>query len=379
MPEPALSTVIGTLRRSQLLTPEALRELTHLQGKHHSPNDLVRAVLKQGWLTTYQALELFSGRGKGLLLGGYVLLDRVGSGATSHVYKAKHLRTGRLVGLKVLRTDLLSADEAWDCLLREGQAGVRLSHPNLLKVHGALCEGESCFLVREFVAGIDIARLVGQHGPLPVGRACDYVRQASCGLQHAFERGLVHRDIKPSNLLLTGGGLIKVLDLGISACRIRPRVVAAAGTPDYVAPERVAAPAQADVRSDVYGLGCTLYHLLAGRPPFPGGTREEKLRRHLEDEPPTLERLRPDVSPDLGDVVRRMMAKRPADRFATPGPAGDALSPFAEAGLCDTQFVLDLGNDSLASLDPGQSTVVLPDDSPSPGPSPRRERRGGGA
>ena len=122
----------------------------------------------------------------------------------------------------------------------------------------------------------------------------------------------------------------------------------------------VEAPAQADVRSDVYGLGCTLYHLLTGRPPFPGGTPGEKLLRHRAGEPPALERFRPDVSPDLGDVVRRMMAKRPADRFPTPGAAGDALARFAEAGPCDTQFVLELG-DSLASLDPGQSTDVLPD------------------
>jgi serine/threonine-protein kinase len=363
MPKQTLAAVMATLRRSQLLPPEVLRELDHLEHEHHDPQDLVRAVLKRGWLTGYQARELFSGRGEGLLLGEYVLLNRVGSGSTSHVYKARHLPTGRTVGLKVLRTDLLSSDEAWDCLLREGRAGVRLSHPNLLKVHGALCEGDAFFLVREFAEGADLARVVGQHGALPVGRACDYVRQASCGLQHAFERGLVHRDIKPSNLLLTDRALVKVLDLGISACRIRPQAVAAAGTPDYVAPERVEAPAQADVRSDVYGLGCTLYHLLAGRPPFPGGTREEKLLRHREEEPQALEQLRPDVSPDLGDVVRRMMAKQPAARFPTPGAAGNALSPFAEAGPCDTQFVLELG-DSLASLDPGQSTDVLPDGSP---------------
>jgi len=352
---------MATLRSSQLLTPQALRELDALQHEHHDPQELVRAVLKRGWLTAFQARELFSGRGEGLLLGEYVLLNRVGSGATSHVYKARHLPTGRTVGLKVLRTDLLSTEAAWDCLLREGQAGVRLSHPNLLKVHGALHEGETFILVREFAEGIDLARVVGQQGPLPVGRACDYARQASRGLQHAFERGLVHRDIKPSNLLLTDRALIKVLDLGIAACRIRPRAIAAAGTPDYVAPERVEAPAQADVRSDVYGLGCTLYHLLAGRPPFPGGTREEKLLRHREEEPETLERFRPDVSPDLGDIVRRMMAKCQADRFPTPGAAGDALSPFAEAGPCNTQFVLELG-DNLASLDPGQSTDVLPDD-----------------
>ncbi|MBI1918020.1 MAG: serine/threonine protein kinase [Planctomycetes bacterium] len=365
----ALADVMTRLRRSQLLTPETLRELDDLQHEQHDPQALVRAVLKRGWLTAYQARELFSGRGEGLLLGEYVLLDRVGSGATSHVYKARHLPTGRTVGLKVLRTDLLSTEEAWDCLLREGRAGVRLAHPNLLKVHGALREGDAFFLVREFAEGTDLARVVGQQGPLPVGRACDYVRQASRGLQHAFERGLVHRDIKPSNLLLTDRALVKVLDLGIAAWGhprqwvIRPRAIAAAGTPDYVAPERVEAPAQADVRSDVYGLGCTLYHLLAGRPPFPGGTREEKLLRHREEEPQALERLRPDVSPDLGDVVRRMMAKRPADRFPTPGAAGDALSPFAEAGPCDTQFVLELGDDSLASLDPGQSTDVLPDGS----------------
>src|SRR5262249_50331685 len=158
-----------------------VRELGQLRRRHHNAEGLVRSVLKRSWLTPYQALEVFSGRGKRLFLGDYLLLDRVGTGATAHVYKARHLPSGSTVALKDLRTDLLSPEEARDCLDREGSAGTRLSHPNLLKVYGAFRKKDSHFLVREFVEGIDLARLVEQHGPLPLGRACDYVRQASLG------------------------------------------------------------------------------------------------------------------------------------------------------------------------------------------------------
>src|SRR5438874_1988183 len=147
MPAPTLAKAFDLLHRSQLLAPEQLRELEELRGRHHDAEGLVRSVLKRGWVTAYQVLEILSGRGEGLFFGDYVLLDRVGTGATAHVYRARHLPSGNTVALKVLRTDLLSLDEARDCLCREGRAGVRLSHPNLVKVHGAFRKDDSLFLV----------------------------------------------------------------------------------------------------------------------------------------------------------------------------------------------------------------------------------------
>src|SRR5262249_55563379 len=184
--------------------------------------------------------------------------------------------------------------------------------------------GETPFLVMEFVAGIDLHRLVRQRGSLGVGEACEYVRQAALGLQHAHERGLVHRDVKPSNLLLTArGAVVKVLDLGLGGVESTPSSDSTplsvgerlTGTPDYMAPEQAADCHGADARADVYSLGCTLYHLLAGRPPFAGGSLAQKLAAHLYHEPPALTSLRGDLPPGLSEVLGKMMAKQPEDRY----------------------------------------------------------------
>jgi serine/threonine protein kinase len=164
--------------------------------------------------------------------------------------------------------------------------------------------------------------------------------------------------VKPSNLLLAAHtSIIKVLDLGI-ACLVGESVLAA-GTPDYVAPEQVFDPGTADTRSDVYALGCTLYHLLTGCSPFSGGSREEKLRRHRSEEPRGVEELRPELPGALGSVVRKMMKKSPGERFRGPAAVARALAPFAEPGDCASHFVLELDERGLKDLDPGQATAVL--------------------
>jgi eukaryotic-like serine/threonine-protein kinase len=359
MPGLDLGTVVALLRGSRLLSPEQFGQLEGLRRAHPEPVALVRAVLGRGWLTSYQARELFAGRGRGLVLGDYHVLDRLGEGATAHVLKARHRRTGRLVALKVARPGP-GYDATVGCLYREGLAGARLAHPNVLRAYGAVHAGGAHFLVLEYAEGADLARLVGAQGPLPPGRACDYARQAALGLQHAHERGLVHRDVKPSNLFLTApGAVVKILDLGLALpAPAAPGSSVTAGTPDYMAPEQVLGPAAADARSDVYGLGCALYFLLTGRPPFPGGTAEDKLRRRQADEPPPPERLRPELPAGVGDVVLRMMAREPTDRYATAGAAAADLAAFAEPGGCDDRYVLEIWEGDLASLDPEQATIM---------------------
>ena len=195
----------------------------------------------------------------------------------------------------------------------------------------------------EYVEGSDLHRLVEKSGPLPLGQACHYIRQAALGLQHASERGLVHRDIKPSNLQVAATGeVVKILDMGLARSR-EPESNAGGradltqacsimGTPDYIAPEQIADPRQVDVRADIYSLGCTLYYLLAARPPFPGGAWEEKLVCHRKVEPQPIEHVRPDVPAAFAAVLRKMMAKRPEDRYAVPTAAADALAPFCTTG-----------------------------------------------
>ena len=205
------------------------------------------------------------------------------------VYCAEHRVLQRPVALKVINPELLADAAAVDRFMREARAAACLNHPNVVAVHDAETAGEGHFLVMEFVAGTDLAQVVRREGPLPVGRACDYIRQAAAGLQHAHEHGMVHRDITPRNLMVADEGQIKVLDFGLAQFVREARSRDPSGAPaallgsvDFMAPEQAVDPHSADVRADVYGLGCTLFFLLTGRPPFPAATLREKLQAHAE-------------------------------------------------------------------------------------------------
>ncbi|HUT88816.1 MAG TPA: serine/threonine-protein kinase [Thermoguttaceae bacterium] len=269
----------------------------------------------------------------------YRVVRRLGSGGMGVVFLAEQVHLKRRVALKVIRPDLLGDPKAVERFRSEVRAAGRLSHPNIVTTYDADRAGESWFLVSEWVDGTPLNEVVAERGPLPVPLACQYAQQAALGLEHAFERGLIHRDVKPHNLLLTPEGTIKVLDFGLA------RFVAewdpagsltdfgtGLGTPDYVAPEQARNARAADVRADVYSLGCTLYFLLAGQVPFPQGSASEKIAGHLERVPESLSELRSDLPPELGRIVERMMAKDPDERFQTPAEVARALEPFFAAG-----------------------------------------------
>jgi WD40 repeat protein/tRNA A-37 threonylcarbamoyl transferase component Bud32 len=328
---------LNDLQEYDLLTAAQRDEVRRLpQAQAQDARALARELIDRGWLTPFQANKLLQGHGRSLVLGPYLLLERVGAGGMGEVFKARHRRMKRVVALKLFRGDRRGSPEALQRFFREAEVAAQLAHPNVVLAHDAGQAGDTHYLAMEFVEGTDLARLLQERGRLPPAEACEYVREAALGLQHAHERGLVHRDVKPSNLLLaTREGIIKVLDLGLArlhAGRAVGQITqegSLMGTPDYLAPEQALDSAKADTRADVYSLGCTLYHLLAGRPPFPGGTLAEKVLRHQQAEPEPLEGLCPDLPPGLGTVVRRMMAKRPGDRYQTPGQAAAALAPFA--------------------------------------------------
>jgi WD40 repeat protein/serine/threonine protein kinase len=316
----------------------------------------------------------------------YDVEELLGAGGMGTVFKARHRLMGRRVALKVIVPELMHRPAAAERFRREVRAAAQLAHPNIVTAFDADQAGDSHFLVMEFIEGTSLARLVADGGPLPLRQACEYARQAALGLQHAWEHGMVHRDIKPHNLMLTPAGQVKILDFGLSrfvsesspAEGSTPHVFAAdvpgdatfdgssagvrtdldgtdgaggeepsragvgpaaepltrlgivMGSPDYIAPEQVADAHGADVRADIYSLGCTLYFLLAGRPPFQGSVAQ-KLRAHKAEPPPPLRGLRPDLPPELVAVVGRMLAKDPARRFQTPAEAAQALAPFAAA------------------------------------------------
>ena len=263
----------------------------------------------------------------------YRVLGPLGTGGMGTVYRAVQTNLDRVVAIKVLHRQLTDRPGFAERFRNEVKALARLNHPNVVAAYDADRAGDLHFLVMEFVEGESLEAVVARRGPLPVGEACELVRQAAVGIQHAHAHGLVHRDIKPANLLLTRAGVVKVADFGLA------RVVEAAepaesgsaplvlGTPKYMAPEQARAPNRANIRSDLYSLGCTLYFLLSGRAPFVCASRLQTLLDHQDAAPPALAGLPPTVAA----VLNCLLAKEPGARFSTPVELVEALDKATRA------------------------------------------------
>ncbi|QDU30874.1 Serine/threonine-protein kinase PknB [Anatilimnocola aggregata] len=279
----------------------------------------------------------------------YRVLGLLGAGGMGAVFKAEHRLMERMVALKVINSALVSSPAALERFEREVKTAAKLSHGNIVTAHDAEHAGDLHFLVMEFVDGASLDRLLAKTGPLPPQQAAHLIRQAALGLQHAHEKGMIHRDIKPQNLMVTRAGVLKILDFGLARLASqawqsaheageepeRPanatRVGSVLGTPDYIAPEQATDAHAADIRADIYSLGCTLYFLLAGEPPFIGGSIVDKLHAHKTCQPTPIQLRRPEVPDDLAAILERMMAKNPADRYARPADLAQALQPIARS------------------------------------------------
>jgi serine/threonine protein kinase len=270
-------------------------------------------------------------------LGQYEVFEKLGQGGMGAVYRARHVELGKFVALKVLPADHMH-EVSVARFKREVRAVGQLEHPNIVAAHDAGQIRGIHYLVMALVDGVDLGRLVACEKQLRVADACEIARQSAAGLQYAAEHGLVHRDVKPSNLMVARDGVVKLLDLGLA--RSTEDAPAGAltgtgvllGTADYLAPEQWDRPHAVDSRADIYGLGCTLYHLLTGGPPFSGEAYESvfsKMRAHIEESPLPVDAHRLDLPAGLAAVVAKMMAKNPADRFASPAEVATALQPFA--------------------------------------------------
>jgi serine/threonine-protein kinase len=330
-----VSDFLREIQRLKLLTEAQWLDFESWGARFTDPKALAREMVKRDWLTTFQANHLFTGKGKELVLGSYVLLEKVGQGGMGAVYKARQWKMDRTVALKVIRKEKLS-EQAETRFQREIRAAAQLQHPHIVKAYDADASGEYQFFVMEYVPGKNLSQMVKENGPLKISTACEYMRQAALALQHAYEQGLVHRDIKPSNLLVTDDPakpMVKVLDLGLvrrqhiegNESGTITQVGSVMGTPDYISPEQSLESHRVDVRSDLYSLGCTFYYLLTGQVPFPGGSLVEKLIKHQMAEPERIEKLRPETPAAVALIVRKMMAKKPADRYQTPIEAAVAL------------------------------------------------------
>jgi serine/threonine-protein kinase len=361
MPITSSVDLVGLLRRHPLLGPDQLSEIAgSLQSQFPEARALARELVRRGWLTPFQINQLMLGRGDSLVLGSYVLLEKLGEGGMGAVYKARNWKLGRVVAVKVIRKERLDSETIVRRFRREIEAAAQLSHPNIVRAFDADEVGGTHLFVMEYVEGLDLARVVKERGPLPIALACECIRQAALALQHAQERGLVHRDIKPSNLLLSNQsrdregaeksprphglgsdvGVVKLLDMGLARLERRAddasttltQEGAVMGTPDYISPEQALDSHRADIRADLYSLGCTLYYLLSGKVPFPGNSMSEKLLKHQLESPKPVRQLRPEVPQTLAAVVEKLMAKRPEQRYQTPAELAAALAEIQASG-----------------------------------------------
>ncbi len=371
------SALTESLGGHRLLEDAAYSETVRdLVPRFETPQQLAEELVRRGWLTAFQKELILAGKAEELVLGPYVLTDKIGEGGMGAVFKARHRILKAVRAIKVIRPDRLSGSKAVERFYREAEVVAKLHHPNIILAHDAGQYGKVHCFVMEFAHGVDLGQLLLRCGPLPVADACEYIRQAAVGLEHAHERGLIHRDIKPSNLLVTTEGRLKILDLGLARLRLGEEETSSAGsltqdgavmgTPDYMAPEQAEDSRRVDIRADVYSLGCTLYHVLTGRPPYPGGSVMEKLVKHRLEEPRPVEALRADVPQGLAAIIRKMTAKDPAARFQTPAEVAAALQPFCEgAGRAG----LSLPQEMPCTLLPGMIPPLPVGPTPAPGGS----------
>jgi eukaryotic-like serine/threonine-protein kinase len=324
------------LRQSRLLAEPEVVRLAFRFGEGVLGTAVAAALVEEKVLTAFQGRQLVNGRGRQLSLGQYRLLDEVGQGGFGHVYRALHVVMDRVVALKVIAPELVEDERARAGFKREVKTAGQLVHPNVVHASDANEADGRLFLVMEYVDGSDLDSLVRRRGRLPVGLACEVMRQAGLALQYAHEMGVVHRDVKPANLLIprsagSGGGgaspvVVKVTDFGLARLHGPGRGATSrslgegnfVGTPDYVSPEQARNARTADIRSDLYSLGCAFYFALTGCKPFAAENAIEILIKHLEEEPEPLQALRPEVPGPVAAVVSRLMMKDPLKRFQTP-------------------------------------------------------------
>jgi serine/threonine protein kinase len=324
---------VETLIQTRLVPEPEVRALSARlfpTGKKPGVEPLASELIRLGKLTPYQAAAVRQGKTKGLVIGDYIVLDKIGSGGMGLVLKARNRREARIVALKLLPPSISRDRAAVIRFRREASAVAKFRHPNIVS---AIDSGEThglLFLVMEFVDGPDLARIVKQKGPFSAAQAINTIIQAARGLQEAHAHGIIHRDIKPANLLLDSSGTVKVLDLGLARVTQPQALVSGdgsefdltvsgsiVGTVDYMSPEQAYDPRMADGRSDIYSLGCTLYYLLTGKAPYGGRTFMERLLGHRERPIPSLRASRRDVPEVLDTAFRLLVAKSPEGRPQT--------------------------------------------------------------
>ncbi len=333
--------IVELIEKSKLVEAQALEErLDAIRSERggdlpEDPVELCKLLETAGLLTRWQSEKLLQGKYKGFFLGKHKLLGHIGSGGMSAVYLAEHTVMKHRRAIKVLPKSKLGKTSYLERFRREAKAIASLNHPNVVRAYDIDNERDTHYLVMEYVEGADLQILVKKHGPLPYAIAADYIAQAALGLQHSHELGLIHRDVKPANLLVDTQGVVKVLDLGLAlftdevdasiTMEYNDKVL---GTADYLAPEQALNSHNVDSRADIYGLGCTLYFILTGHPPFPDGSIASRIVKHQTTMPADIRIDRPDCPGELEGICVKMMQKDPRYRYASCQQVADVLQAW---------------------------------------------------
>jgi response regulator RpfG family c-di-GMP phosphodiesterase len=334
---------VNELVALELISPAAVEQFLEKNAGHleefDEPRALGSAFVEAGLLTPYQLDRLVAGTTHGLILGNYRVLDRMGGGSVCVVFLAEHFLMKRRVAIKVLPVDDDFPADILERFYAEMRVLADLHHPNIVLAYDAgrlppprPREPALHYLVMELVSGGDLEQYGNEHGPLPVAQACDFIRQAACGLQEAHDHHLIHRDIKPSNLLLTAQGQVKVVDFGLArqftSNLTAPRTLL--GSIEFMAPEQALDATAVSAQADIYGLGATLFWLLTGELPYPPKkTIGEALRALQEERPRRLRTLRRDAPEELEALLDGMLERDPRQRPAMPVAVMHALHRFA--------------------------------------------------
>ena len=348
-PDPTPVAFMQSLRRSGLISDESLKSVVASapEATRSSARLFAEHLITIGELTHYQSEKLLAGRWRGLVVGDYHILAPLGRGGMGTVYLAKSLASPAwppyplfpLVALKVLPPKKAQA-EARTLLRfrREMELGKPLDHPNITRTLDAGEHHGVHFIAMEYVPGQSLKQVITKDGPLSAGEAARLFADVAAGLEHAHQKGLIHRDLKPSNIMVTPDGRAKLLDLGLAllmdeALPEDPAIVGGEGyilgTMDYIAPEQTSDATNVGPRSDVYALGCSIYHTVCGMPPFPGGTAKQKMAWHRTEPAPHAHTINPAVPPAFSKIIERCMAKSPADRPASADALRSLLLPWA--------------------------------------------------
>ena len=350
MPAVSLKEYAAAIKRSGLLSADDVKQ--HYESFRASVSDSEKATNAElfasylqsaSLLTDWQNSNLLNGKYRGLVFGKFVMLRLLGVGGMGRVFLAQDQMLRRQVALKVLPKQSSENESVLQRFHREAQALARLDHPNIVRVHDVDSRDNTHYIVMEYVKGIDLRDLVQEQGPLSDETVADYARQVATGLSHAHANHLIHRDIKPANLLLDDKGTVKILDLGLALLQsdedgsITADPTLAIGTADYIAPEQALNSHNIDQRTDIYSLGCTLYFLLTGQPPFATGTNSQRLLAHQVETAEPVNDVRsqkelPVANEALVAICARMMAKNPEARFHDCDELADALEAYVSTG-----------------------------------------------